>query len=114
MAHRAPCLPVTASTGHGRAALYRLANRSVVIFTGEIDAAFRAVPFDDIVAAVGAARKPVYVDCSAVTFFCAEGLRMLDRLADVAVDDCLAAVVTSRAVETVARVYPIGRYTHAA
>jgi anti-anti-sigma regulatory factor len=114
MTHRTPCLPITASTGYGRVALYRLAHRSVVIFTGEIDAAFRSEPFDEIVEAIRGAGQPVYVDCSAVTFFGAEGLRLLDRLVDAAVQHRLAAVVTSPAVQAVARVYPMETYTHAA
>ena len=114
MAHRAPCLPVTASTRCGRVSFYRLPGRSVVIFTGEIDVGFRDEPFEDVVEAVGAAGQPVYVDCAAVTFFGAEGLRMLDRLVGVAADLRLAAVVTSRAVQAVARFYSLERYTSAA
>ena len=110
MVHRRPHLPITVTTGCGRVSAYRLPGRSVVIFTGEIDVAFRDEPFDRIVRAVAAAGDAVYVDCSGVTFFGAEGLRMMDDLVQATREHRLAGIVTSRAVEAVGRVYPIGRY----
>ena len=114
MTHRGPREPLTVSTTYGRVAFYRLRGRSIVILSGEIDVAFRRAPFGDLVAAVAAAGGPVYVDCSGVTFFGVEGLRMLDALVAAAPDHRLAHVVTNRVVDVVARVYPIDRYSLAA
>ena len=107
MAHRLPRPPITVSTHCGRVSLYRLPGRSVVVFTGEIDVAFRWRRFHRVVGAVGAAGNPLHVDCSGVTFFGAEGVVMMELLAGATVDRRFADVVTSPAVDRVARVLPV-------
>jgi hypothetical protein len=99
---------------HGRIALEAAGEGYVVRFTGEIDIAFSRDDFAHITAAVRASGLPVSVDCSGVTFFSAEGIRMLDLLKVAAVDHRLASVVTSAALDRLRPVYPIDTFSVAA
>jgi anti-anti-sigma regulatory factor len=83
--------------------------RLLVRFTGEIDTALRA-RFDRVLAVVRAAREPVLVDCREVTFFCAEGVRMLVLLQRAAGGPGVAEFQSSRSVDRALRLSGIARY----
>jgi len=72
--HRAPALGADRPTGDVTLSVRR--GRLVVRFAGEIDTALRT-QFTRVLGAVRVAEDPVDVDCRDVTFFCAEGVRML-------------------------------------
>lgn len=103
---RQPATPPGLSVPYGRIELDATCGRCVVRFTGEIDIAFSRDRFRDLVAAVRVTGLTVDVDCSGVTFFSAEGIRMLLELKSAAVDDRLARLVTSAALDRLGRAYP--------
>lgn len=83
--------------------------RLLVRFTGEVDTALRP-RFDRVLAVVRAAREPVLVDCRDVTFFCAEGVRMLVLLQRAAGGPGVAEFQSSRSVDRALRLSGIDRY----
>jgi anti-anti-sigma regulatory factor len=83
--------------------------RLLVRFTGEVDTALRP-RFDRVLAVVRAAREPVLVDCREVTFFCAEGVRMLVLLQRAAGGPGVAEFQSSRSVDRALRLSGIDRY----
>ena len=83
--------------------------RLLVRFSGEIDTALRA-RFDHVLEVVRAAREPVVVDCREVTFFCAEGVRMLMLLQRAAGGPGVAELLPSRSVERALRLAGVDRY----
>ena len=104
---RGPAASLELSVPHGRIALDRTGGRCVVRFVGEIDLAFSRDAFHEFAASVRASGRTVEVDCSGVTFFSAEGIRMLVLLKAAAVDDRLARLVTSAALDRLLRAYPM-------
>ena len=93
----------------GRIVLELVGGRCRVRFTGEIDIAFTRDEIARLTAAVRASGRPVDVDCSAVTFFSAEGIRMLVALEAAAVDRRLGELVTSRALDRLRGALPTDR-----
>ena len=83
--------------------------RLVVRFAGEIDTALR-VQFTRVLGAVRAAREPVEVDCREVTFFGAEGLRMLMLLQTPAGGPGVTRLQSSPPVDRALRLAGIERY----
>ncbi|GAA2727808.1 STAS domain-containing protein [Cellulomonas aerilata] len=83
--------------------------RLLVRFSGEIDTALRA-RFDQVLAVVRAAHEPVAVDCREVTFFGAEGVRMLVLLQRVAGGPGVAEYQPSVSVQRALRLSGIERY----
>ena len=83
--------------------------RLVVRFEGEIDTALR-VQFTRVLGAVRAAREPVEVDCRDVTFFCAEGLRMLMLLLTPAGGPGVSRLQSSPSVDRALHLSGLDRY----
>jgi anti-anti-sigma regulatory factor len=81
----------------------------VVRFAGEVDTALRA-QFTRVLGAVRAAHEPVEVDCREVTFFCAEGLRMLMQLLPAAGGPGVSRFQSSPAVDRALRLCLLERY----
>lgn len=81
----------------------------LVRFTGEVDTALRA-RFDHVLDVLRVAHEPVEVDCREVTFFCAEGVRMLVLLQRAAGGPGVLAFQGSRSVERALRLSGIDRY----
>ncbi|WNB86869.1 STAS domain-containing protein [Cellulomonas sp. ATA003] len=69
-------IPPTGVGPAGDVTLQARRGRLLVRFTGEVDTALRA-QFTRVLGAVRSSHEPVEVDCRDVTFFCAEGVRML-------------------------------------
>ena len=78
-------------------------------FTGEVDTALRE-RFEHVLEVVRLAHEPVEVDCREVTFFCAEGVRMLVLLQRAAGGPGVAAFQGSPSVERALRLSGIDRY----
>jgi anti-anti-sigma regulatory factor len=102
-------LPVAAGGVPDDVVLETRRGRLLVRFTGEVDTALRA-RFDRVLAVVRAAREPVLVDCREVTFFCAEGVRMLVLLQRAAGGPGVAEFQGSRSVERALHLSGIDRY----
>ena len=83
--------------------------RLLVRFTGEIDTALRT-QFARVLGATRAAVEPVDVDLEGVTFFCAEGVRMLVLLQRASGGPGVGHVRTSAAVDRALRLSGIERY----
>jgi anti-anti-sigma regulatory factor len=83
--------------------------RLLVRFSGEIDTALRG-RFDQVLTVVRAAHEPVDVDCREVTFFGAEGVRMLVVLQRVAGGPGVAEFQPSACVLRALRLTGIERY----
>ena len=83
--------------------------RLVVRFAGEIDTALRA-RFDRVLLVVRAAHEPVEVDCRDVTFFCAEGVRMLMLLQSPAGGPGVTELRSSPWVDRALRLSGVERY----
>ncbi len=83
--------------------------RLLVRFSGEIDTVLRQ-QFTRVLGATRAAREPVDVDLSEVTFFAAEGVRMLVLLQGAAGGPGVAEARTSPAVDRTLRLSGIDRY----
>jgi anti-anti-sigma regulatory factor len=83
--------------------------RLVVRFAGEIDTALRA-RFDQVLVVVRSAHEPVEVDCRDVTFFCAEGVRMLMLLQVPAGGPGVTELRSSPWVDRALRLSGIERY----
>jgi anti-anti-sigma factor len=105
----AAAVPATPGAVRDDVLLETRRGRLLVRFTGEVDTALRA-RFDRVLAVVRAAREPVLVDCREVTFFCAEGVRMLLQLQRAAGGPGVAAFQTSRSVERALHLSGIDRY----
>lgn len=101
--------PLELRVPHGRIAVELLRGRCRVRFAGEIDITFQREEFAHLTAAVRASGRPVDVDCSAVTFFSAEGMRMLVLLEEAAVDQRLGALTSSPALDRLRRALPADR-----
>jgi hypothetical protein len=86
--------------------------RLVVRFAGEIDTALRA-RFDQVLVVVRAAHEPVEVDCRDVTFFCAEGVRMLMLLQVPAGGPGVTELRSSDWVDRALRLSGVERYPSA-
>jgi hypothetical protein len=86
--------------------------RLVVRFAGEIDTALRA-RFDQVLITVRAAHEPVEVDCRDVTFFCAEGVRMLMLLQAPAGGPGVTELRSSPWVDRALRLSGVERYPSA-
>ncbi len=86
--------------------------RLVVRFAGEIDTALRA-RFDQVLITVRAAHEPVEVDCRDVTFFCAEGVRMLMLLQTPAGGPGVTELRSSPWVDRALRLSGVERYPSA-
>ncbi len=83
--------------------------RLVVRFAGEIDTALRA-RFDQVLVVVRSAHEPVEVDCRDVTFFCAEGVRMLMLLQAPAGGPGVTELRSSPWVDRALRLSGVERY----
>ena len=83
--------------------------RLLVRFVGEIDTALRG-RFDHVLGALRAAREPVDVDCREVTFFGAEGVRMLVLLLRAAGGPGVVDFAASPPVERVLRLTGVDPY----
>jgi anti-anti-sigma factor len=83
--------------------------RLVVRFEGEIDTALR-VQFARVLGAVRAAHEPVEVDCRDVSFFCAEGLRMLMLLLTPAGGPGVSRLQSSPSVDRALHLSGLERY----
>jgi hypothetical protein len=83
--------------------------RLVVRFAGEIDTALRA-RFDRVLLVVRTPREPVEVDCRDVTFFCAEGVRMLMLLQTPAGGPGVTELRSSAWVDRALRLSGVERY----
>ncbi|WP_298459988.1 STAS domain-containing protein [uncultured Cellulomonas sp.] len=81
----------------------------LVRFSGEVDTALRA-QFARVLGAVRAVGEPVEVDCREVTFFCAEGVRMLMLLQSAAGGPGVVALRSSDAVDRTLRLSGIEHY----
>jgi anti-anti-sigma factor len=101
-----PAVPAEAGDG---IALETRRGRLVVRFSGEIDTALRA-RFDHVLTVVRAAHEPVDVDCREVTFFGAEGVRMLVLLQRVTGGPGVADFQPSPYVVRALRLSGIARY----
>lgn len=86
--------------------------RLVVRFSGEIDTALRA-RFDQVLVVVRSAHEPVEVDCRDVTFFCAEGVRMLMLLQRPAGGPGVTELRSSAWVDRALRLAGVERYPSA-
>ena len=84
----------------------------MVRFSGEIDTALR-VRFDQLLVVVRAAHEPVEVDCREVTFFCAEGVRMLMLLQGGAGGPGVTELRSSAWVDRALRLSGVERYPSA-
>jgi anti-anti-sigma regulatory factor len=81
----------------------------LVRFTGEIDTALRS-RFNHVLEVVRVAHEPVVVDCREVTFFCAEGVRMLLLLQRTAGGPGVLEFRGSWSVDRALRLSGIDRY----
>jgi anti-anti-sigma factor len=81
----------------------------LVRFSGEIDTAVRP-HYDRVLAVVRAAREPVLVDCREVSFFGAEGVRMLVMLQRAAGGPGVAGFQGSPSVDRALRLCGIDRF----
>jgi anti-anti-sigma regulatory factor len=104
-----PGPPAGAGQPGDEIALETRRGRLLVRFSGEIDTALRA-RFDQVLAVVRAAHEPVDVDCREVTFFGAEGIRMLVLLQRVTGGPGVAEFQPSAYVERALRLSGIERY----
>lgn len=102
-------LPPTGLVPDGDVTLEVRHGRLLVRFTGEVDTALRP-QFTRVLGAVRATHEPVEVDCRDVTFFCAEGVRMLMLLQAAAGGPGVAALQSSPTVDRALRLSGIERY----